>query len=171
MFWYYLLEFVAVLVLAALELSWAPWLKLGGAVAPNLVLIAVVLVGLFRGPLEGAWLGLVGAMCAGALGDFPLGGLFAAYMGCGVILGILGQTIFSNRLPLLMLTVFLATLVAGLVEMVFTPPPVFASWLAHLLLQALYSALVTLPLAWLARILLPHPSSPLSVSMTGRSLL
>ena len=171
MFWYYLGEFVVVLILAALELSWAPWLKLGGAVTPDLVLTAVVLVGLLRGPLEGAWMGLAGAVCVGALADHPLGGLFAAYMGCGIVLGILGQTIFSNRLPLLMLTVFLATLVAGLVGLVFTPPPAFGSWLSQLLLQAVYSGLITLPLAWLARLLLPHPTTPLPVTMSGRSLL
>ena len=171
MFWYYLLEFIVALVLAAGELSWAPWLKLGGSVAPNLVLVAVVLIGLFRGPVEGAWMGLAGALCVGALADYPLGGLFVAYLGCGAALGVLGQTIFSNRLPLLMLTVFLAVIAAGIVGLIFMPPPAFGSWLDHLSLQAIYSALAAIPLAWLARLLLPHPSAPLPVTTPGRSLL
>ncbi|NLO74360.1 MAG: hypothetical protein GX100_09680 [candidate division WS1 bacterium] len=165
MIWYYLGEFVAMLVLAALELSWAPWLKLGGAVAPKLVLVAVVLVGLFRGPLEGAWSGMAGALCVAALGALPMGGLFVAYMGCGIFLGILGQTIFPNRLLLLMLTVFLAVLVAGIVGLIFAPPPVFGSWLGHLFLEALYSAVLTVPLVWLARLVLPVPAPPLPVTM------
>jgi hypothetical protein len=171
MFWYYFLEFVAALLLAAGEQAWAPWLKLSGTVAPNLVLGAIVLVALFRGPVEGAWMGLLGALCVGALADYPLGGLFVAYMGCGTLLGILSQTVFSNRLPLLMLTVFLAVLVAGLVGLVFIPPPTFGAWLAHLLLEALYSALATVPLAWLARQILSSHGSPLPVSTPGRSLL
>ena len=169
--WYYLVEFVAVLVLAALEMAWTPWLRLSGTVAPNLALAAVVLVGLFRGPLEGAWMGLAGALCVGALGDWPLGGLFVAYMGCGVGLGILGQTIFSNRLPVLMLTVLFAVIAAGTVGLIFSPPPTFGGWIGDLLLRALYSAALTVPLAWLARFLLPHHSAPLPVSAPGRSLL
>lgn len=171
MVWYYVLEFVAALVLAALEMAWTPWLRLGGTVAPNLVLAAVVLVGLFRGPLEGAWMGLAGGLCLGALGDWDLGGMFLAYMGCGIGIGILGQTIFSNRLPVLMLTVLFAVVVAGVVGLIFAPPPTFGGWIGDLLLRALYSAVVTIPLAWLARLLLPHRSAPLPVSAPGRSLL
>jgi hypothetical protein len=87
------------------------------------------------------------------------------------VIGILGQTIFSNRLSLLMLTVFLATLAAGIVGLIFTPPPTFGAWLAHTILEALYSALLTIPLAWLARSVFPHPGAALSVTTPGRSLL
>jgi len=153
MHWYYLGELVAALLLAATESAWAPWLKIAQQ-APALVLVLVVLVGMFRGPVEGAWTGLVGALCLGALTSFPLGGLFAGFMGCGVAAGLLGQQVVPDRISVLMFVVFLGVIGARVVGLIFMPPPRFGFWMGVTLIQACYSAVASIPLAWLARIVL-----------------
>lgn len=111
-------------------------------------------------------------MCVGALTSFPLGGLFVAYMGVGIASGMLGQQIFSDRLPLLMIIVFFAVWIARLMGLIFVPVPEFGGWLVTTLIVALYSALAALPLGWLARMVQPRtapalPPTPGS-SMLGR---
>ncbi len=130
--------------------------------APDLALVLVTLVGLFHGAEEGAWTGLVSALTVGALTSFPLGGLFVTYMGVGVAMGLLGQQIFSDRIPVLMLIVFVALLVARLVLLVFVPVPSFGAWVLATLLVALYSALAAAPLGWLARVVLHRPAMGLT---------
>jgi len=173
MIWYHLGEMILALLLAAVQLAWAPAGRWEG-LAPDLVLVLVVLVGLFRGPEEAAWTGLAGGLCLGALTSFPLGGLFVAYMGVGIATGMLGQQIFSDRLPLLMVIVFFAVWIARLIGLVFVPSPQFAGWLVTTLIVALYSALAGLPLGWLARLVQPRagpalPPPPGSSMLTRRS--
>ena len=147
---FFLGELVAALVLAAWQAAWVPALRLGGQ-PPELVLILVVLVGLFRGPTKGAWAGQWGALCWGGLSGALLGGLFVTTIGCGVATGLLGQEVFSDRLPVLMVIVFVAVLAAGLVGLIFAPPPAFAPWLVGTLGRAALSAVMTIPLTWVAR--------------------
>jgi hypothetical protein len=157
MLWYYVGELVVAIVLASAQTAWAPHHRVEG-LAPDLVLVLVVLVGLFRGPEEAAWTGLGAALAVGALTSFPPGGLYVTYMGVGLGAGILGQQVFSDRLPVLMLVVFLALLLARLVGLVFYPAPSFGGWLVSTLIVGLYSALAAIPLGWLARLALHRPS-------------
>ncbi len=166
---FYLGELVVAFLLAAAQTAWAPRGRVEG-LGPDLVLVLVVLVGLFRGAEEGAWTGLVGALVRGALTDFPPGGLFFSYMGVGIAMGLLGQQIFSDRLPVLMLIVFVSLLAARLVGLVFYPTAGFGSWLVGALIVGLYSAVAALPLGWLARLILHRPSMSLPGG-TGRPLL
>jgi hypothetical protein len=153
---YYLGELVVAVMLAAAQVAWAPSGRALG-LAPDLVLVLVVLVGLFHGPEEGAWSGLVGALAVAALTTFPLGGLFVAYMGVGMATGLLGQQIFSDRLPVLILIVLVAVLVAHLVQVIFVPAPSPGQWFLWTLLVGLYSALAAVPLGWIARLVLHRP--------------
>lgn len=153
---YYLGELVAALILVAAQTAWVPGARMLG-MAPDLALVLVTLVGLFHGAEEGAWTGLVCALAVGALTSFPLGGLFVTYMGVGIAMGLLGQQIFSDRIPVLMLIVFVTLLVARLMLLVFVPVPSFGAWALATLLVALYSALATAPLGWLARVVLHRP--------------
>jgi hypothetical protein len=160
---------VAALLLAACQSSMAPGLRIGGQTA-DLILILVVLVGLFRGPTEGVWAGWAGALFWGALAGLPLGGLFVGYMGCGLAVGLLGQQVFSDRLPILVVVVCVAVLGVQLVGLIFTPPPSLMPWLRAVALQALLSGAATIPLAWIGRPLLRRPLSPLSTSPVGSVL-
>ncbi|HEY3398652.1 MAG TPA: hypothetical protein VGM19_13435 [Armatimonadota bacterium] len=166
---YYILEFVVVLFLAAAQVAWAPGGRAQG-LAPDLVLVAVVLVGLFRGSEEGAWTGLAGALCLGALTAAPLGGLFVGYMGCGVVTGMVGQQVFSDRLALLMFVTFASLLAVRLVGLIFVPSPTFGAWLASTVLEGLFTALLALPLGWIGRLILHRPVSSLGSGLSSSIL-
>ncbi len=85
------------LLLAVLETTVVPFVRVWG-VGPNLILLQVVAVALFRGPLAGAAAGLVG----GALLDLWRGqalGLFALSAGItGYLFGVLEPRLFKDNL-------------------------------------------------------------------------
>ncbi|MGE5554478.1 MAG: rod shape-determining protein MreD [Betaproteobacteria bacterium] len=85
------------ILLALLEVTVVPFARVLG-VGPNLVLLEVAAVALFRGPLPGAVLGLAG----GALLDLWRGqslGLFALSAGTtGYLLGLLEPRLFKDNL-------------------------------------------------------------------------
>ena len=167
--WYYLGELVAALVLAALQLAWAPWLRLSGQ-EPALVVTLVVIVAIFRGPLEGVWAGFWGALCLGALLSYPLGGLFVSYMTCGLLVGLIGHQIFLDRLPLVGLVSFLAAVGVQVVMALFLRPAAFGPWVGALFLGAAFTAVLALPLAWGGRLLLHRPPGALPPGATGTGL-
>lgn len=84
-------------LLAVLETTVVPFLRILG-VGPNLMLLQVVAVALFRGPLAGAACGLAG----GAFLDLWHGqalGLFALSLGAtGYLLGLLEPRLFKDNL-------------------------------------------------------------------------
>ena len=89
-----------------------------------------------------------------------LGGLFVAYMGCGLAAGLLGQQLFPDRLPVLMGLVLLAAVAARVVELLFVPPPSPWPYLLFTLIESAYAALLAAPLALLVRHFL-HPRGAL----------
>ena len=157
--WFYLVEFIAAVVLVAWQYAWPAWLRLGGH-GPDWAIILVISVGLTRGVGEGCWTGFTAGLLVGSLGHLPLGGLFVSHMTLGGLAGLLRGRIFSDRIGVAMLVSLVAVIVADFVELIFYPPPAFGAWLVDTGAQALLSAIAAAPLFALVRLVATYFPSP-----------
>lgn len=135
-----LIGFILLLVSTALQSAWPPWLCIGGQ-PPNLLLAAVVCIGLVRGAFDGGLAGLGAALLLGGSSHAPLGGLFAGYMAVGTIAGLLRGSIFAERVLVAMLISFVGVLVFETLRMIFVPPYELAVTLRAMFSSALFTAL------------------------------
>ena len=135
---------------AAAQTTWPPWLRVHGQV-PDLVLGLVVCVGLCTGAQSGFLTGFLGAYFWGAVSSSPWGNLFLSHMGLGFVAGSLRGRVFADRVLVAMLLVALAEVIASLVQLLLAPPPSPQAWLGQLLVRALYSGVLAVPLYLLVR--------------------
>jgi len=135
-----LIGFLLLLVSTALQSAWPPWLCIGGQ-PPNLLLAAVVCVGLVRGALDGGLAGLVAAVLLGGSTHTPLGGLFAGYMVVGTVAGLLRGSVFAERMLVAVLISFVGVLVFETLRMIFVPPNELSVALRAMFWSALFTAL------------------------------
>jgi len=158
----HLLSFVLLLVLAAAQVTWPTWLRLYGH-PPDLVLAAVISLGLTSSGPGGLTAGFFGALLWASVADLPMGSLFISHMGLGFLAGTMRGRMFSDRLLLATILVAAGVLVAAVVNLVLAPPPSPQSWFAAALARAVFSGLVTIPIYPLARLLSqyhPLPEEP-----------
>jgi rod shape-determining protein MreD len=150
---------VCVAIAAAAQTSLRPYLAISD-IAPNIVIVFVACVALVRGPLTGCGLGLLGGFFLGSLDGTSLGQPIAAGMVVGYATGILGGKVFTERRSVSLLVGFAAAVAAEVVAGIVAPPAPLVRWLQVVALEAIYSAMLALPLyvfvQWINR-LLPGP--------------
>ena len=147
---------VCVAVAAAAQTSLRPHLTIG-VVAPTIVIVLVGCVGLVRGPVAGCGLGLLGGFLLGALDGGSVGLEIAGGMVAGFLAGTLRGRIFTERRSVSLLVGFGAVVVAEVVSCIMAPPAPFLRWLRIVGFEAVYSAVLALPLyifvRWIDRVL------------------
>jgi hypothetical protein len=155
----HLLAFALLMVLSSLQSTWPTWLRLYGQ-PPDLILAAVVSLGLTSGALAGATAGFLGAFLWASVADLPVGNLFVSHMGLGFLAGTMRGRTFSDRLSLAAILVAASVMAAAVVNLVLAPPPSPQSWFVAALARAAYSALVSVPIYPLVRALARYYPEP-----------
>jgi len=158
----HVLSFVLLLVLAAAQSTWPQWLRLWGQ-TPQLVLAAVISLGLSCGGPSGLTAGFLGAFFWAALSDAPVGNLFISYMGLGFLAGTMRGRMFSDRLSLAVILIAAGVLVTGPINLLLAQPPSPQAWVAAVLGRAVFSALLGVLVYPLVRLLsqfYPLPEEP-----------
>lgn len=147
-----LIGFIILLLSTALQSAWPTWLRIGEQ-PPNLLLAAVMCIGLVRGAFDGSLAGLVAALLLGGSSHTPVGGLFAGYMVVGAIAGLLRGSIFAERVLVAMLISCVGVLVFETLRMFFMPPYELAVTLRAMFWSALFTALSAPVMFWAARLI------------------
>jgi cell shape-determining protein MreD len=143
----------------AAQSTWPTWLRLRGQV-PDLALAAVLSIGLTTGGLSGLTAGFLGAFFWASVAGLPMGNLFVSYMGLGFLAGAMRGRMFSDRILLAAILVAAGVIVAAVVSLLLAPPPSPQSWIAVVFNRALYSALLTVPIYSLMRLLARYYPEP-----------
>ncbi len=94
----------------ALQSTLAPHLALSGT-TPDVVLVAVVIFGLTRGPVAGALAGLGVGLCVDILRGRELGLFALGATAAGVFAGLTAERVYSGRLPVRFIVALAATLI------------------------------------------------------------
>ena len=155
----YLAAIVTVMLTVALQHAWPPWLQVAGT-TPHLGIAVVIAFGLMRGPQIGVLTGFVAAFLSASTGDLPMGNLFLSHMLAGFGAGMLRGGFFSTRVSVAVLVAVVASVVASLVELLLAPPMRPRPWVYPMVVRALYTGLLCIPLfaliRWLTRRLSGH---------------
>ncbi len=166
---YYLVAIVAAFVVVACQSTWPLWPAIGDC-KPNLAIALVVCVGMLRGPIAGAWIGLLTALLVSSLeappagytlSGAPMGGLMVSHIGVGVGAGIVRANLLADSPFVAGLITLGAVPISNFVELLFTPPPSLVSWVLLTVCQAPYTAVLAIPLYLLLQPLLREPPAPL----------
>lgn len=141
----------AIVVLAAVQRAWPDLLRLHG-LAPDLLVVLVCALGLFRGPLPGYGAGLGAGLLAAASERGPFGALLAGRMAVGLLAGLLRGRVFADRLLVAPVVAAVGVVLAHVIQFVLAPPSQgFGQWLQELGIQTLYSAACAPLVFWFAR--------------------
>src|SRR5438309_10560637 len=82
-------------------------------VAPDLMLVVVICIGLVRGPSSGATAGFAGGMLRDLLLDAPTGLSALAYVSVGYVVGAIRPYVQSSNIAVLVVGVFAASVVGA----------------------------------------------------------
>jgi hypothetical protein len=158
--WYgALITVLLLLVCVAAQSTWAPWLRMHGQV-PQLVLAAVLSIGLTTGSFGGVLAGFLGAYLLASVTGLPMGNLFVSYMALGFLAGAMRGRMFSDRILLAMIVVAVGVIVAAVIGLILAPPPSPQAWVSVIFARAIFSALLTIPLYSLMRYLSRYYPEP-----------
>ena len=147
---FYTVSALLLLLSVAAQYAWPSWLAIGGAV-PQLALIAVLSIGLMRGPSAGCVAGFFAAYLAASIASLPMGALFVSHMGAGLLAGFLRGRLFSTRITVAVVVSLLASIAASLINLVLAPPPGPLIWLHTTVMTALATAVWSIPVFALFR--------------------
>ncbi len=147
---FYAISGLLLLVSVATEYAWPPWLYIRAA-RPELTLVAVLSIGLMRGPMAGVVAGFCGAYLGASIGSLPMGGEFITLMGIGLLAGLLRGGLFSSRITVAVVASFVGSLAAWLINLILTPPAEPLTWLRLMILTALSTAVWSIPVFALFR--------------------
>jgi len=140
----YLVYPILLILMTATERTWPGWLLVHEQ-GPHLVLATVIAMALCAGPVAGCFGGLIGALLLGSIEDAWLGGMFIAYMGVGVVIGVLRGQLLAERMLVASLVALLAVPIAELIRVLFAAPPSPGPWLMQVIIAAPYTALAAAP--------------------------
>ena len=129
----------------AMERTWPGWLLVRDH-GPHLVLATVIGIALSAGPVAGCFGGLIGGVLLASVEDSWMGGLLIAYMGLGLVVGLMRGQLLAERLLVASLVALVATPVAELIRLVFAAPPSPGAWLLGTMIAAPYTALAAAPI-------------------------
>jgi len=86
-------------------------------VKPDLLFIVIVYLSFNFGPFYGETCGFIGGLLHDSISRSPLGLLAFPKMAIGFVAGLLGRDVFKNNLLTIMLLMFIASLVKGVVTL------------------------------------------------------
>ncbi|MFW5866558.1 MAG: hypothetical protein ACOCX2_02005 [Armatimonadota bacterium] len=156
----YLAYPILLLLLMAVERTWPGWLLIYGQ-GPDLIVAAVVGMGLCAGPVAGCYGGLIGALMMGSVEGSWLGGTFFALMLLGTVVGLLRGALLAERAPMAALVTLAAVPIVEVIRLLFAAPPDPGPWLLNTAVAAPYSALLAIPVfagfRAITRLLAPEP--------------
>ncbi len=133
---------VTFVLAAAVQRAWPDTLRVG-TMGPDLVLVLVACIGITRGPVAGYAAGLLGGLLAATTNQGPFGTILVSHMAVGFLAGHAKGRVFVDHILAAPIVAALATLLAAVVQLVVTPPPVFLPWAGHLGIAVLYNALIS----------------------------
>lgn len=153
------LTLALLLVCVAAQSVWPPWLRMQGQV-PELALAAVLCIGLTAGGLAGLTAGFFGAFLWASVASLPMGNLFVSYMLLGFLAGAMRGRMFSDRLLLAAIVVAAGVIIAAVINLLLAPPPSPQAWISAVLARAVLSAILTIPIYLLMRLLSRYYPEP-----------
>ncbi len=140
----YLAYLILLVLLTAIERTWPGWLLIRDQ-GPQLVVAAVVSIGLCAGPVAGCFGGLIGGLLLGSVEGAWLGGTLFAFMALGTVVGLLRGALLAERAPMAALVTLAAVPIVEVIRLIFAAPPNPAPWVLQMLVAAPYSALLAMP--------------------------
>lgn len=146
----YLVYPILLILATAVERTWPGWLLVHEQ-GPQVVLAAVVAMALCAGPVAGCFGGFIGAILLGSMEDAWLGGMFIAYMGVGVVIGVLRGQLLAERMLVASLAALVAVPIAELIRLLFAAPPSPGPWLMQVIIAGPYTALAAAPIFAIVR--------------------
>ncbi len=135
---------LALTLLAGVQTTWAVRWRVGDQ-APDLLLVATVLLGMRHGVADGAVIGFVLGFVRGALHGANLGSFLVSRCLAGALGGALAPAISHDHPLAPSLCVLLGAFAAEAVFFLMSPSP-FMAWLGGTIIRSGVSAAVALPL-------------------------
>jgi len=122
-----------------MQYAWPPWLQVAQT-SPDLAIVAVLSLGMVRGPMVGCVAGLFAAYLAASTSSLPVGNLFISHMGVGLAAGLLHRGFFSTGMTVAFIAALAASTVVSIISLVLVPPAQPEPWFFAMIVRALYTA-------------------------------
>lgn len=125
--------------------------------APNIALTSLACACLFVDSGAAAAFGFTTGLIEASWTSVYIGTFLVSRTFTGFLIGLLEDRVFRDSIPLAIVTVVLATGVAGILFFAFAPQPHADRWFISLLGTAIYNALLAIPIYALMRKVVGRP--------------